>query len=144
MNVLDSVFNTGDDGVVFSSGNTNELRIPFRPQPPPTTHSAFLSNLTITSHSSAIKFEAIFQQNHGFTGRSLKATTNVSKARASPSPPFAQVGAAYRYAADEEMRGCDKATPRYLTLFDETPFKYINYFWVLFSMIDHASILFHS
>ena len=64
ISVLDSVFNTGDVGIVFDSGNCNALRVPFLPQPPPATRSAVLRNLTITSHSSAIKFEQIFQHNH--------------------------------------------------------------------------------
>jgi hypothetical protein len=64
ISVLDSVFNTGDDGIVFDSGNCNNLRVPFLPQPPPATRSAVLRNLTIKSHSSAIKFEQIFQHNH--------------------------------------------------------------------------------
>ena len=48
----------------FDSGNCNDLRTPFTPQPPPATYNATLRNLTISSHSSAIKFEQIFQQNH--------------------------------------------------------------------------------
>eukprot|EP00756_Hemistasia_phaeocysticola_P052663 Hpha_TRINITY_DN27933_c0_g1::TRINITY_DN27933_c0_g1_i1::g.44972::m.44972 len=64
MEVLDSVFNTGDDGIVFSSGNTNALRVPFTPQPPPPCENAVVRNVSLRSHSSAIKFEAIFQTNH--------------------------------------------------------------------------------
>ena len=52
-----SRFDTGDDGVVFSSGNTNVQRIPFRPQPPPPTERAVVRNVFVRSHSSAIKFE---------------------------------------------------------------------------------------
>ena len=62
-------FDTGDDGIVFSSGNTNPLRQPFRPQPPPTTELATVSDVRIRSHSSAIKFEAIFQKNHSGISR---------------------------------------------------------------------------
>ena len=50
-------FDTGDDGIVFSSGNTNVQRIPFRPQPPPPTERAVVCNVSVRSHSSAIKFE---------------------------------------------------------------------------------------
>jgi polygalacturonase len=62
--VEDCLFATGDDGIVFSSGNTNDLRLPFMPQPPPPCERAWVRNVSITSHSSAVKFEAIFQANH--------------------------------------------------------------------------------
>lgn len=64
MVVEDSLFTTGDDGIVFSSGNTNTQRVPFTPQPPPPCEGAVVRNVSIESHSSAIKFEAIFAANH--------------------------------------------------------------------------------
>jgi polygalacturonase len=62
--VEDCLFSTGDDGLVFSSGNTNDLRLPFAPQPPPPCERALVRNVSVVSHSSAVKFEAIFQANH--------------------------------------------------------------------------------
>jgi len=64
MAVEDCAFTTGDDGIVFSSGNTNAQRVPFAPQPPPPCERAVVRNVSIESHSSAIKFEAIFAANH--------------------------------------------------------------------------------
>lgn len=62
--VADSSFDVGDDGLVFSSGNTNPQRVPFLPQPPPPTKNVIVRRLRLRSHSSAIKFEAIFARNH--------------------------------------------------------------------------------
>ena len=64
VSVEDSFFTTGDDGIVFSSGNTNTQRVPFMPQPPPPCERAVVRNVSIESRSSAIKFEAIFATNH--------------------------------------------------------------------------------
>jgi hypothetical protein len=54
--VLDSYFKTGDDGIVFASGNTNANRIS-SPGLPLT--NVLVRNCSISSKSSAIKWEAI-------------------------------------------------------------------------------------
>ncbi len=54
--VLDSYFRTGDDGIVFASGNTNQNRVN-SPGLPLT--DVVVRNCTISSKSSAIKWEAI-------------------------------------------------------------------------------------
>jgi len=54
--VLDSYFKTGDDGIVFASGNTNPNRVN-SPGLPLT--DVLVRNCTISSKSSAIKWEAI-------------------------------------------------------------------------------------
>ena len=56
MQVLDSYFKTGDDGIVFASGNTNPNRVN-SPGLPLT--DVLVRNCTISSKSSAIKWEAI-------------------------------------------------------------------------------------
>lgn len=65
--IADMVIRTGDDGICFASGNTNNLQFPW-PQPldaySPVAHVR-VRNVTVTSISSAIKFEAIFQAQHG-------------------------------------------------------------------------------
>jgi polygalacturonase len=58
---------TGDDGVVLASGNTNNLQHPW-PEPAgrySPTLNVLVENATISSYSSGIKFEAIFQASHG-------------------------------------------------------------------------------
>ena len=68
----DSNIETGDDGIVFTSGFTNEQRFPYTPDaPPPPCERAYVRNVSIVSHSSAIKFEAIFAANHS-TVRDLR------------------------------------------------------------------------
>ena len=47
VSVEDSFFTTGDDGIVFSSGNTNTQRVPFMPQPPPPCERAVVRNVSI-------------------------------------------------------------------------------------------------
>lgn len=58
---------TGDDGIVLASGNTNNLQHPW-PEAPgeysPTTRVRIL-NATLSSYSSGIKWEGIFQPWHG-------------------------------------------------------------------------------
>ena len=54
--VLDSIFSTGDDGIVFASGNTNANRVS-SPGLPLT--DVVVRNCTLSSKSSAIKWEAI-------------------------------------------------------------------------------------
>ena len=54
--ILDSVFSTGDDGIVFASGNTNPNRVPSPGLP---LRDVEVRNCTISSKSSAIKWEAI-------------------------------------------------------------------------------------
>ena len=54
--MLDSYFKTGDDGIVFASGNTNANRIS-SPGLPLT--NVLVRNCSISSKSSAIKWEAI-------------------------------------------------------------------------------------
>ena len=58
---------TGDDGVVLASGNCNNMREPW-PEPwgaYSPTRDVLIENCTISSFSSAIKYEAIFQAWHG-------------------------------------------------------------------------------
>ena len=58
---------TGDDGVVLASGNCNTMREPW-PEPwgaYSPTRDVLIENCTISSFSSAIKYEAIFQAWHG-------------------------------------------------------------------------------
>lgn len=65
--VRNASFFTGDDGIVFASGNTNTMLHPW-PQPPGAyspTKDVLIENATISSYSSGIKWEAIFQQSHG-------------------------------------------------------------------------------
>jgi len=65
--VRDSVFFTGDDGIVLGSGNCNDMRVPW-PEPwgnYSPTRDVFIENVTLSSYSSAIKWEAIFQAWHG-------------------------------------------------------------------------------
>ena len=52
--MLDSYFKTGDDGIVFASGNTNANRIS-SPGLPLT--NVLVQNCSISSKSSAIKWE---------------------------------------------------------------------------------------
>ena len=52
--ILDSTLDVGDDALVLSSGNTNPLRHPFAPQPPPPTARVYGSRLVLRSTSSAI------------------------------------------------------------------------------------------
>lgn len=56
LQVLDSTFSTGDDGIVFASGNTNANKVPSLGLP---LSDVVVDNCTIESKSSAIKFEAI-------------------------------------------------------------------------------------
>jgi hypothetical protein len=58
---------TGDDGVVLASGNCNDMIAPW-PEPWGSytpTRDVLIENCTISSYSSAIKYEAIFQAWHG-------------------------------------------------------------------------------
>jgi len=58
---------TGDDGVVLASGNCNDMRVPW-PEPwgaYSPTRDVLIENCTISSFSSGIKYEAIFQAWHG-------------------------------------------------------------------------------
>jgi hypothetical protein len=58
---------TGDDGIVLASGNCNDLREPW-PEPwghYSPTRDVLIENCTLSSFSSAIKYEAIFQAWHG-------------------------------------------------------------------------------
>lgn len=58
---------TGDDGVVLASGNCNDMIAPW-PEPWGSytpTRNVLIENCTISSYSSAIKYEAIFQAWHG-------------------------------------------------------------------------------
>jgi polygalacturonase len=52
---------TGDDGIVFVSGNTNNMNHPWPESPPymPLTN-VLVTNCDVQSHSGALKFEAIF------------------------------------------------------------------------------------
>jgi polygalacturonase len=57
---------TGDDGIVFVSGNTNNMNTPWPEEVPYTPLSKVLvTNCHVQSHSGALKFEAIFQYHHG-------------------------------------------------------------------------------
>jgi hypothetical protein len=64
LRVLDSTFITGDDGIVFASGNTNQNRVNSPGLP---VKNVLVSNVTISSKSCAIKWEAIDfgKCNHG-------------------------------------------------------------------------------
>ena len=58
---------TGDDGIVFGSGNCNDMKSPW---PEPIGHYTPTTNVTIdgaviSAYSSAIKWEGIFQVEHG-------------------------------------------------------------------------------
>jgi polygalacturonase len=58
---------TGDDGIVLASGNCNDMRVPW-PEPwgaYSPTRDVLIENCTISSFSSGIKYEAIFQAWHG-------------------------------------------------------------------------------
>ena len=58
---------TGDDGVVLASGNCNDMRVPW-PEPwgaYSPTRDVLIENCTLSSFSSGIKYEAIFQKWHG-------------------------------------------------------------------------------
>jgi polygalacturonase len=58
---------TGDDGIVFVSGNTNTLHSPWPEEISSYTplHHVIIQYCEIQSKSGALKFEAIFQQEHG-------------------------------------------------------------------------------
>lgn len=57
---------TGDDGIVFVSGNTNNMNHPWPEQAPYTPLSGVVvRDCEVQSHSGALKFEAIFQKDHG-------------------------------------------------------------------------------
>jgi polygalacturonase len=61
-----SIF-TGDDNIVFASGNTNDIPEPW-PQPPGAytpTANVLIEDVALSSYSSAVKAEAIFQRYHG-------------------------------------------------------------------------------
>lgn len=65
--VRDSTFFTGDDGIVLASGNCNDMRVPW-PEPYGAyspTRDVLIENVTLSSYSAAIKYEAIFQAWHG-------------------------------------------------------------------------------
>ena len=65
--VRDSAFFTGDDGIVLASGNCNDMRVPW-PEPwghYTPTRDVLIQNVTLSSYSAAIKWEAIFQAWHG-------------------------------------------------------------------------------
>jgi polygalacturonase len=65
--VQDSTFFTGDDGIVLASGNCNDMRMPW-PEPwgnYTPTRDVLIQNVTLSSYSAAIKYEAIFQSWHG-------------------------------------------------------------------------------
>jgi polygalacturonase len=65
--VRDSVFFTGDDGIVLASGNCNDMRSPW-PEPwgrYSPTRDVLIENVTLSSYSAALKWEAIFQAWHG-------------------------------------------------------------------------------
>ena len=58
---------TGDDGIVFGSGNCNSMRVPW-PEPwgnYTPTKNVLVDGAIISSYSSAIKFEQVFQSWHG-------------------------------------------------------------------------------
>lgn len=58
---------TGDDSVVLASGNCNTMARPW-PEPPGAyspTRDVLIENVTLSSYSSALKWEAIFQRDHG-------------------------------------------------------------------------------
>lgn len=58
---------TGDDGIVLGSGNCNDMRVPW-PEPAgaytPTSHVT-VDGAVLSSYSSAIKWEGVFQLSHG-------------------------------------------------------------------------------
>ena len=65
--VRDSTFFTGDDGIVLASGNCNNMRVPWpeaRGNYTP-TRDVLIDNVTLSSYSAAIKWEAIDQAWHG-------------------------------------------------------------------------------
>lgn len=59
ISITDVEIDVGDDGVVFSSGNTNPLRRPWWPLPAAPVSNLTMRGARIRSKSSAIKFSAI-------------------------------------------------------------------------------------
>ena len=55
---------TGDDAIAMRSGNCNAMRTPWATPLPP-LQGVLVSNCTLSSSSSAIKVEALFQADHG-------------------------------------------------------------------------------
>ena len=55
---------TGDDGIIFSSGNTNNMLHPLNPSQITPCQNILVENCRFSSYSSGIKFSAIFQPNH--------------------------------------------------------------------------------
>lgn len=66
ISITNTVISVGDDGIVFVSGNTNNMNHPW-PEAAPYTplKNVYVANCSIESHSGALKFEAIFQTHHG-------------------------------------------------------------------------------
>ena len=65
--VRNSSFFTGDDCIVLASGNCNDMRVPW-PEPfgaYSPTRDVLIENVTLSSSSAALKWEAIFQPWHG-------------------------------------------------------------------------------
>ena len=77
---------TGDDGVVFGSGNCNEMLNPWPGGAPGPTEDVLVENCTLSSYSSAIKWESIFEftapPGHGnITGIVVRDVTIVASNR---------------------------------------------------------------
>jgi hypothetical protein len=98
--VRNCTFFTGDDGIVLASGNCNNMSAPW-PEPPGAyspTRDVLIEDTVISSYSSGIKHEQIFQLNHGDVFNVLVRDTVIhDSARGIGFQQRTATGAAYNF-----------------------------------------------